>query len=110
MFFTSAYKGTPFEGIEVLSGKKMNPSPGFNKAVLFGNCMIKKNRNDPTIKEAVYIKGCPVALEEIIEALGKMGIHADLEFYSRFRESLVQRYEGDPDFDPSHYFLPGATG
>jgi len=72
--------------------------------------MIKKNRNDPNIKEAVYIEGCPVGLEKIIEALRKMGIHADLEFYPRFRESLVQRYEGNPDFNPGHYFLPGATG
>jgi len=110
MFFTSAYKGTPFEGIEVLSGKKMKPSPSFNKTILFGKCMIKKNRNDPNIKEAVYIEGCPVGLEKIIEALRKMGIHADLEFYPRFRESLVQRYEGNPDFNPGHYFLPGATG
>jgi uncharacterized protein (DUF362 family) len=110
MFFTAAYKGKPFDGIEVLSGKKMTPSPGFNRTILFGNCMIKKNRNDPNIKEAVYMKGCPVYLEEIIGTLETMGIKPDLEFYSRFRESLVHRYEGNPDFDPGHYFLPGATG
>ena len=56
MLLTSAYKGKPFEGIEVLSGKKMRPSPGFNKTVLFGNCMIRKNRKNSNIKEAVYIK------------------------------------------------------
>jgi uncharacterized protein (DUF362 family) len=110
MLFTSAYKGEPFEGIEVLSGKKMNPSQGFNKTVLFGNCMIRKNRRDPNIKEAVYIRGCPVTMEEIIGQLGKMGINADIEFFTQFRESLAKRYDGNPDFDPGHYFMPGATG
>jgi uncharacterized protein (DUF362 family) len=110
MLFTAAYKGKPFDGIEVLSGKTMKPSPGFNRTILFGNCMIKKNRHDPNIKEAVYMKGCPVHLEEIIATLENMGIKPDLGFYSRFRESLAQRYEGNPNFDRGHYFLPGATG
>ena len=88
----------------------MKPSAGFNKTVLFGNCMIKKNRRDPNIKEPVYIKGCPVAMEEIIGQLEKIGLQPDVSFFERFRESLANRYHGKMDFDPSHYFMPGATG
>ncbi len=49
-------------------------------------------------------------MEEIIGQLGKMGINADIEFFAQFRESLAKRYDGNPDFDPRHYFMPGATG
>lgn len=110
MLITSAYKGEPFEGIEVLTGKKMSPSPGFNKTVLFGNCMIRKNRKDPNIKEAVCIKGCPVAMEEIIGKLGRLGLDVDVGALARFREKLAGRYDGDLRFVPDHYFMPGATG
>ncbi len=110
MLLTAAYHGEPFEGIEVLTGKRMTPSPGFEKTVLFGNCMIRKNRKDPNIKEAVYIKGCPVTLKEIVKQLKNMGIKADLEYFAKFRETLAHRYDGDPDFEPEHYFMPGATG
>ncbi|MCG2776597.1 MAG: DUF362 domain-containing protein [Desulfobacterales bacterium] len=110
MLITSAYKGKPFDGIEVLTGKKMRSSPGFNKTILFGNCMIKKNRKDPNIKEPVYIKGCPVAMEEIIGQLENIGLKPDVSFFAQFRESLAKRYRGKPAFDPSHYFMPGATG
>ncbi len=110
MLITSAYKGKPFEGIEVLTGKKMVPTPGFNKTVLFGNCMIKKHRENPHIKEAVCIKGCPVAMEEVIGKLEEMGLKPEIEFFARFREKLAGRYDGNPEFDPDHFFMPGATG
>jgi len=110
MLLTSAFKGKPFKGIEVLTGKKMTPSPGFNKTVLFGNCMIRKNRKHSNIKEVVYVKGCPVTMEEIIRALEAMGIQPDIKFFARFRESLVKRYDGNPDFDRKLFFMPGATG
>ncbi len=110
MLITSAYKGTAFEGIEVLTGKKMIPSPGYKKTVLYGNCMIRKNRKDPNIKEAIYIKGCPVAMEEIIGKLRELGLEVDMAFYVRFRESLAKRYDGNPDFNPDFYFMPEATG
>ncbi len=110
MLIRSAYKGKPFDGIEVLTGKKMTPSPGFNKTVLFGNCMIKKNRQNPNIRKLVCIKGCPVTMEELIKKLREMGLDIDVGFYAKFRKSLAKRYDQNPDFDPSHYFMPGAIG
>jgi len=110
MMITSAYKGKAFDGIEVLTGKKMRPSPGFRKTVLFGNCMIRKNRKDPNVKEPVFIKGCPVVIEEIIERLKDMGLEVDESYYSRFREAIARKYDGNPDFELDHYFMPGAMG
>ena len=110
MMITSAYKGKPFEGIEVLTGKRMRPSPGFKKTILFGNCMIRKNRKDPNIMEAIYIKGCPVVIEEIIGRLKDTGMEVDESFYSRFREAIAGKYNGNQDFEPDHYFMPGAMG
>lgn len=110
MLLTSAYKGEAFEGIEVLSGKKMTPSPGFSKTILFGNCMIRKNRKDPNIETPVYIKGCPVSMEEIVTALEGLGLGIEMDYYARFRKSLAKKYAGNPDFEPGHYFMPGASG
>ena len=110
MLLTSAwYNGQTFDGIEVLTGKKMSPSPEFDKTILFGNCMIKKHRNNPDIKKAIYVKGCPVKMSEIIRQLKTIGIEPDIRFFSQFRESLARRYDGIPDFDPRHYFMPGAV-
>ena len=110
MLITSAYRGKEFEGIEVLTGKNMVPSPGFNKTMLYGNCMIRKNRKDPNIKKAIYIKGCPVVFEEIIASFRELGLEVDEDYYARFRKSLAERYDGNPDFEPDYYFMPGATG
>jgi len=110
MLLTSAYKGRAFEGIEVLSGKRMTPSPGFSKTVLFGNCMIRKNRKDPNIETPIYIKGCPVSMEEITTSLEALGLGIDMDYYVRFRESLAKKYKGNADFEPGHYFMPGASG
>ena len=49
-------------------------------------------------------------MEEIIGKLTDMGLKADVAFFARFRKSLAERYGGNPDFDPNHYFMPGATG
>ncbi len=110
MLLASCHTGKPFEGIEVLTGKRMEPAGGFKKTLLFGNCMIKKNLKNPRIQEAVPVKGCPVAMEEIIGRLKDMGLDPKLEFLARFRHSLAHRYDGDSAFEPDHYFMPGAEG
>jgi hypothetical protein len=49
-------------------------------------------------------------MEEIIGQLAYIGLEPDVSFFERFRESLAKRYRGKTDFDPKHYFMPGATG
>ncbi|MGD2126217.1 MAG: DUF362 domain-containing protein [Desulfobacteraceae bacterium] len=101
----SAFKGTPFDEIEVLTGKSMKPSGQAKKTVLFGNCMIKAHRKDTKIKEAIFTKGCPPSLQETEKAMNECGIQANLEFYKMFRDSLMDRYKGKEGFDERLYFL-----
>ncbi len=108
MMLTSAHEGKPFDGIEVLTGKRMKPTKGFNTTILFGNCTIKANRKDGNINRVVFVRGCPPAMEEILGSLKKMGLKPDPESYTKFRKSLLQRYRDNPDFDPAHFYLPGS--
>jgi hypothetical protein len=101
----SAYKGDPFNQIEILTGKDMRPSGRANKTLLVGNCMIKACRKDSDLKEASLIKGCPPSLEAVHEALKECGIHFNEEYYRKFRLSLIERYEGKEGFDEGFYYL-----
>ena len=95
----SAYQGEPFDNIEILTGKSMKSSGKADKTMLFGNCMIKANRKDPTIKEAVLAKGCPPTFEETTKAFEQCGIHVDIGAYQRLQQTLINRYQGKEEFD-----------
>ena len=96
---------TPLDEIEILTGKKMKPSGKANRTLLFGNCMIKENRKDPAVKEAILAKGCPPSLKTLFEALERCGIRAREDVYAGFRRTLVERYEGKEGFDESLYYV-----
>ncbi|MBN1102463.1 MAG: DUF362 domain-containing protein [Deltaproteobacteria bacterium] len=100
-----AFKGVPFDEVEILTGKAMTPSGRARKTLLLGNCMIKKNRNSPHISEAVIAKGCPPSMEDVFKALAQCGIPATREHFRMFRESLMERYKGKEEFDDSLYYL-----
>lgn len=98
-----AYTGQPFPNIEFLSGKVARSAGGFDKTFLFGQCVVKVNRGNPAIREAVPIKGCPPRVEEIIAILHEHGINVSLDTYRQYRESLYDRYAGRPGFDEAHF-------
>jgi hypothetical protein len=93
----------------VLTGKN-GPNPQVQLDGPFGNCVIKKHHENPYIKETVCIKGCPIAMQEVIGKLEDMGLKPEIKFFARFREKLARRYDGNPEFDPDHFFMSGATG
>ncbi|RUA01467.1 MAG: DUF362 domain-containing protein [Deltaproteobacteria bacterium] len=102
----AAWKGSPWEDIEVLTGKMMTPTPGRKKTILLGKCMSKLNKNHPDINEAVFIKGCPPKIHNIIEALHRSGIQVDpsvFEQYDRLPGAFMRRYEGKPEFDEQFF-------
>ena len=101
----SSFEGKPFNDIEVLTGKSMKPSGKAKKTMLFGNCMIKANRKDPGIKEAVLVKGCPPSLDDTRKALEACGFKANMDVYRMFRESLMDRYKDKEGFDESFYYI-----
>jgi uncharacterized protein (DUF362 family) len=99
----AAYRGEPFDEIEILTGKAVKPSGTASRTVLVGNCMIKANRKAPGIREAVLVEGCPPGIDAVMDAMRSCGIQADESALMAFRHSLVKRYEGKAEFDKSFF-------
>ncbi len=102
-----AYTGEPFDNIEFLTGKVARSAGGFKKTFLFGNCIIRANRDNPAITEAVEIKGCPPRAEDIVRILNEHGIKADFNTYIQYRTSLAARYHDRPEFREDHFSVAG---
>lgn len=102
----AAYRGTPFDEIEILTGKAASPSGTANRSLLVGNCMIKANRRSPGVREAVLVKGCPPDLDAVVKGLRAVGVEADEAALTPFQQGLAGRYEGKPDFDPGFFNVP----
>lgn len=102
-----AWKGTPWDDVEILTGKIMKPVKG-KKTILLGKCMCKANRSNPDIKEVIEVKGCPPKPKDILNALHKAGIDADPNM---FKEETIEqlpgffmaRYKGRSEFDESFF-------
>ncbi len=101
----SAHQGVPFNDIEILTGKAMKPSGRARSTLLLGNCMTKANRKDTNMREAVFVKGCPPTMDSIREAMERCGIHPDMDYYEKYRRSLVERYEGKKGFEEDFFYL-----
>ncbi len=102
----SAFRGDPFPGVEVITGKRQKASPGFNITVLFGKCACDQNTGNPNIRKAVAVKGCPPDLQEFERLLAEEGIRCDYNQYVRFRQHLYDRYLGREGFDMALFQVP----
>ncbi len=76
-----AWNGDPWDDVEVLLGKRMDPTPGKKKTILFGQCMYNKHGNNPDINEMIPIKGCPAKLENVVNAFHEAGINVNPEIF-----------------------------
>lgn len=74
-------QGDPWDDVEVIMGKRMNPTPGKKKTILLGQCMVNKHRNNPEIRELFPLRGCPVKLENIATVFHQAGIDIHPEFF-----------------------------
>ncbi len=99
-----AWKGKPWDDVEILTGKIMKPTPGRNHTILLGKCMYQANKDNPDIKHMIAVKTCPPAPEAVVDALHQAGIEVDPAILAG-REKIValymKRYEGKPEFDES---------
>ncbi|WP_018086914.1 DUF362 domain-containing protein [Desulfurispora thermophila] len=95
----AAFKGEPFPNVEVISGKVQLASPGFDYTVLFGMCPYKLNKDNPHIKQAIAIKGCPPDLQEFVEAMREIGVPCDYKDYVQYRHYIFHRYKAEDGFD-----------
>lgn len=101
-----AWKGDPFDDVEVLTGKIMRPTPGKKKTILLGKCMSRLNRDHPDIREMIPVRGCPPKPRDIVDAFHRAGIDIDpgvIEHMDALPGFLMKRYEGKPEFDESFF-------
>ena len=101
-----AWKGEPWDKVEVLTGKTMEPSAGMNATVLIGQCMYRKNKDHPHIEKMFAARGCPPDPGEIVSALNGAGIEADAALFAQVNNLpgfFMSRYEGNPDFKESFF-------
>ena len=103
IFIISGHKGEPFSNFEVLSGKKMQARPGYDRTILIGNCIIKANKNNPNIKESVEIAGCPPEINGLKTALTACGVQYVDGAYDYYLNQLSGKYDGKDEFDLSFY-------
>jgi len=104
MGIAKAWKGEPWDDVEVLTGKVMQATPGKKKTILVGKCICRANKDNSNIKEAIPVKGCPPSMKKVAEALHRAGIPVDgaiFENKDRTAGMYMKRYEGRPEFDES---------
>ncbi len=101
-----AWKGKPWDDVEILTGKMMKPTPGKKKTILIGKCIVEANKDSPHIHEMIAAKGCPPPPEAIVKALQEAGIEVDPTFFedrNAIPKLFMKRYEGKPEFDESFF-------
>ncbi len=102
----AAHKGQPYDNIEILTGKVRQAAPGYNKTILFGNCIIKANKNNPNIKQAIKIKGCPPEPDDIAAGMAPAGIPVDPNIFAKVHlgtSVLLARYKDKPGFSDEFF-------
>ncbi len=101
-----AWRGEPWDNVEVLTGKAMEPAPGMSATVLLGQCMYRKNREHPHIRKMCAVKGCPPDPKNIIAALQEAGIAVDGSLFAQIDalpEFFMSRYADKPEFEESFF-------
>jgi len=101
-----ADRHSPFDSVEILTGKAMEPTPGKKKTILLGKCMVQKNRRHPAIRESFQVKSCPPRPAEIAAAFSGAGIPTVSEQFAdpgRYLSLFDVRYRDNPDFDASFF-------
>jgi len=102
----TAWKGEPWDDVEVLSGKMMQADPDKKHTILLGKCMSQAHKDNPDIQHMIPIKGCPPKTDQIIKAFHEAGVMIDpniIENAESLPGFLMKRYEGKPEFEHGHF-------
>jgi uncharacterized protein (DUF362 family) len=102
----NAWRGEPWDDVEILTGKIMKPTPGKKKTILIGKCMYTANKNNGDINEMIAVKGCPPDLKGTLKALHLAGIEVSPTFFENMDMDagfFMKRYEGKPEFEESFF-------
>ena len=101
-----AWKGEPWDDVEILTGKRMQPRPEKNKTILLGKCMCDLHKDNPDIREKILVKGCPPPKKLVVKALHQAGIMIDPSIIDALEAApgnFMRRYEGKPGFEEALY-------
>ena len=102
-------KSEPFDDIEILYGKKQQPSGKSKHTLLAGQCQVRANAKNPLIKHCVKIKGCPPSLPDFMAAYKELGIELPQGFEQWMEKSPetlhLRRYLKDSAFDQDLFKL-----
>ncbi|MEW6526687.1 MAG: DUF362 domain-containing protein [Spirochaetota bacterium] len=104
---TFAWQGKPWNDVEVLTGKKMQPSPGKKYTILLGQCMVNLHKNNSSIN-AIPVKGCPPDPKETVKALHKAGIEVNpiiFEHLDIAPSYFMERYKNKPEYEEQFYMI-----
>lgn len=99
-----AWKGEPWNEVEVLNGKMMKPTPGKKITILLGKCMYQANKDHPDIQRMIAVKKCPPAPKDVVRAFHEAGVPIapdSLDRLDLWPGQFMKRYEGNPEFDES---------
>ncbi len=102
MAIAKAWKGSPWDEVEILTGKAMEPTPGMKKTILLGKCMVQANKDHPDIREIIPVRGCPPSREDLVRALLQAGIEVNEKFFKDIDLApgfYLKRYAGRPEFE-----------
>jgi uncharacterized protein (DUF362 family) len=100
-----AWKGEPWSDVEILTGKRMKPTPG-KKSVLVGKCLYQAHKDHPEIAKMKVIKTCPPSPEAIVTALHDLGVDINPQILLNLETApgfFMRKYEGKPEFDESFF-------
>ena len=106
MAIMGAWKRTPFDNVEVLTGKIRRPTPGMNHTILFGKCQTKLHKDHPDIRNQISVPGCPPNIGKLAQALDRAGIEIDPKLVENFEMApalFTGRYEKKPAFAPEFF-------
>ena len=103
-----AWKGKPWDRVEVLAGKSMQPTPGMQKTILVGKCMYTAHKKNPAIRELIAVKGCPPEPMELLSALRQAGIEAESSWFEKMDQLpglFMARYTNRPEFQEGYFHV-----
>jgi len=101
-----AWKGEPWDDVEVLTGKIMKPTPGKRSTILIGECMYQANKDDPNVERRIAVRGCPPNPKDLPWAFEQAGIELDPALFAnidRLPGFFLSRYQKRPEFDESFF-------
>ena len=105
-----AWKGEPWDDVEVLTGKMMKPTPGKKKTILIGKCMYEANKEHPNINNMITVKTCPPSPDGVVNALHQAGVEVNPAIFEHLDAApgfFMRKYEGKPEFDESFFRVHG---